>query len=247
MLEQVKILASRRAYEFSPDTLRLTSLSIQGVQQQIQQLFNFQSFTIGSPIPTFGEVPATYPPGVVFNLGVWIHQEEHLVPIRFIHFEPKRIVIDVAGPSAAIDGIRERLFYLLSGLRAADGTSVVGEPERILDYSEISARFSYPLDALLPRPVRRLLSKTISIGGDTTSKVIIPTVSVRAFPKDEKVPVIPSTTDPHAFTFALRSGTRPDEFIYYSGAPLDSETHLNYLNELEVVFTRSRQAKTGER
>ncbi len=236
MLEQVKILASRRAYEFSPDTLRLTSLSIQGVQQQIQQLFNFQSFTIGSPIPTFGEVPATYPPGVVFNLGVWIYQEEHLVPIRFIHFEPNRIVIDIAGPSAAIDGIAERLFYFLSGLRAADGTSAVGEPERILDYSEISAHFSSPLDAIFPKSLRRLLSKTVSIDVDNKSKVIIPTIALQAFPKDEVVRAIPSANDAHAFTFGLRSGTRSDAYIYYSGAPLDSEAHLGYLNELEALL-----------
>ncbi len=236
MPEQVKILTSRRAYEYGPDALRLTMLSIQAVQLQIQQLFGFQSSVIGTPVPTFGEVPATYPPGVVFNLAAWIHREEYIVPIRFIHFEQNRIVIDVAGPSAAIDGIAERLFQFLSGLRAADGTSVVGEPERILDYSEISAHFSHPLDAILPKPLRRLLSKTMSISVDNASKVIIPTVSVRAFSKDEKVPITPSATDPHAFTFALRSDTRPDEYIYYSGAPIDSETHLSYLNELEAMF-----------
>ena len=70
MLEQVKILTSRRAYEFGADAIRLSTLSIQPIQQQIQQLFGFQSSTIGSPIPTFGAVPATYPPGIVFNLGV---------------------------------------------------------------------------------------------------------------------------------------------------------------------------------
>ncbi len=139
MPEQVKVLASRRAYEFSPDSLRLTMLSVQVVQQQIQQLFGFQSVAIGSPIPTFGEVPATYPPGVVFNLGVWIHQEEHIVPIRFLHFEQNRIVIDIAGPTAAIDEIAERLFHFLSGLRSPDGSPVVGGPERILNYSEITA------------------------------------------------------------------------------------------------------------
>src|SRR5579884_729070 len=108
MLEQVKLLASRRAYEFSPDALRLTTLSIELVQQQLRQLFSFQSSTVGSPIPTFGVVPASYPPGAVFNLGVWIYHEEQIVPIRFMHFEQNRIVIDVAGPSTAIDEIAER-------------------------------------------------------------------------------------------------------------------------------------------
>ena len=236
MLEQVKLLASRRAYEFSPDAIRLTTLSIQLVQQQIQQLFGFQSSTVGSPIPTFGVVPATYPPGVVFNLGVWIYHEEQIVPIRFIHFEQNRIVIDVAGPSTAINEIAERLFNFLSSLHAADGMPVVGEPERILDYSEITAHFSQPLDVLFAKPLRRLLSKVMRVDVDDKSRVILPTIAVQAFPKDEVVATIPGANDAHTFTLALRSGTRPEEHIYYSGAPLDSEAHLSYLNGLEAIL-----------
>ncbi len=87
MLEQVKILTSRRAYEFEADAIRLSMVSIQPIQQQIQQLFRFQSSVIGSPMATFGVVPLTYPPGIVFNLGAWVHQEKYIVPIRFLHFE----------------------------------------------------------------------------------------------------------------------------------------------------------------
>jgi len=192
-------------------------------------------------MPTFGEVPSTFPPGLVFNLGVWIHQEEHIVPIRFLHFEQNRIVIDVAGPTGAIDGIADRLFHFLSGLQTADASPIVGEPKRVLDYSEITAHFPYPLDAIFSKPLRRLLSKTMSIGAGDKSMTMIPTVAIQAFPMDEVLPAVPSANDPHAFTFALRSGTRPDEHIYFSSAPLDSETHLNYLNELEAVFTRSHQ------
>ena len=232
MLEQVKILTGRRAYEFRNDAIRLSTLCIQPIQQQIQHLFSFQSSAIGSPIPTFGEVPPTFPPGIVFNLGAWIHQEEHIVPIRFLHFEQNRIVIDVAGPTVAIDGIADRLFHFLSGLRAADGSSVIGEPLRVLDYSEITAQFPFPLDAIISRPLRRLLNKTIHPGMDNKSMTMIPSLSVRVFPTVEVVPAVPSANDPHAFTFSLRSGTQPEEHFYFSSAPLDSEAHLAYLEEL---------------
>lgn len=232
MLEQVKILTSRRAYEFTPDVLRLSSVSIQPVQRQIQQLFNFQSSAIGSPMPMFGEVPATYPPGIVFNLGAWIHQQESIVPIRFLHFEPNRIVIDVAGPTAAIDGIADRLFHFLSGLQAADGTPLVGEPVSVLDYSEITAQFPYPLDVIFSKPLRRVLSKTMGIAIGNTSMTLVPSVAVQIAPTDVVLSAVPSANDPHAFTFALRSGTRPEEHIYFSGAPLRSEAHLVYLDEL---------------
>jgi hypothetical protein len=233
MLEQVKILTSRRAYEFGPDALRLSSLSIQPVQQQIQQLFNFQSSAIGTPMPMFGEVPATFPPGLVFNLGPWIYQEEdQIVPIRFLHFEQNRIIIDVAGPTAAIDGIADRLFQFLSEIQAADGSPVVGKPVRVLEYSEITAQFPFPLDAIFSKPLRKLLSQTMSIGAVDKPMAIIPTVAIQAFPTNEVLAAVPGANDPHAFTFTLRSGTRPEEHIYFSSAPLRSEVHRAYLDLL---------------
>lgn len=232
MLEQVKILTSRRAYEFGPDDLRLSSVSIQPVQHQIQQLLNFQSSNIGSPLPMFGVVQTTYPPGIVFNIGAWVHQEKYVVPIRFLHFEPNRIVIDIVGPTEAIDGIADRLFHFLSGLEAADGTPITGEPVRVLDYSEISTQLPYPLDVIIPRPLRRLFSKTTDITVSDKSMTLIPSLVVQLSPTNEVIPGIPSANDPHAFTLALRSGTRPDEHILFSGAPIRSEAHLAYLDEL---------------
>src|SRR5260370_12251075 len=196
MLEQVKILTSRRAYEFTPDALRLSSVSIQPVQRQIQQLLNFQSSAIGSPMPMFGEVPTTYPPGIVFNLGAWIYQQESIVPIRFLHFEPNRIVIDIAGPTAAIDGIADRLFHFLSGLQAADGTPIVGEPVSVLDYSEITAQFPYPLDVIFSKPLRSVLSKTMDITVGNTSMTLVPSVLIQIATTNVLLSPIPLTTPP---------------------------------------------------
>src|SRR5260221_5979497 len=117
MLEQVKLLTSRRAYEFRPDDLRISMLSTKPVQEQIQQLFQFQTAMMGTPIATFGDVPVTYPPGFVFDMGVWISQDKQIIPIRFLHFEQSRIVIDVAGPPVALTpsfhGLRQLLFESL--------------------------------------------------------------------------------------------------------------------------------------
>src|SRR5947209_3127631 len=109
MLEQIKLLSSRRAYEFRPDDLRLSVLSVKPVQEQITQLFQFQTSIMGTPMATFGDVPVTYPPGFVFDMGVWISQNKQVIPIRFLHFEQRRIVIDVAGPSFAITAIFDQL------------------------------------------------------------------------------------------------------------------------------------------
>lgn len=237
MLEQIKVLSSRRAYEFRQDDIRLTTLSTRLVQQQFQELFQFQTSAMGQPAPTFGDVPATYPPGFVFDMGVWLIPDGQLVPIRFLHFEQRRIVIDVAGPSSAITGIFERVRHFFADLHAPDGSPVIGEPERILEYSEITARYPFALDALIAEPFRKLLRMHLSDNSQGDNGVMIPSFSVQTYPENKELAGVPSANDVGALTFTLRSGTQPQEHIYFSGAPLDSETHLSYLEELEAAFT----------
>jgi hypothetical protein len=237
MLEQVKILSSRRAYEFRPDDLRLTMLSIKPVQEQIQQLFHFQLATMGTPIATFGDVPLTYPPGFVFNMGSWLSPDRQPVPIRFLHFEQRRIVIDVSGSSSAIDAIFEQLQHFLSELQAPDRSPVIGEPERILDYSEITARFQFSLDAFFVPPLRKLFTRATGASARSKGLVLVPTVVIKAHPHEQELPAIVAPNDFQSFTFALRGGTRPEEKIYCSSAPLDSEAHLAYLTELDAALT----------
>lgn len=234
MPENIKILSSRRSYEFRPDDLRLTTLSVKPVQEQIQQFFQFQSSALGTPMQTFGEVPVTYPPGYVFNMGVFLSQEKQIVPIRFLHFEPNRIVIDVAGPSSAIDSIAERLFQLFGDLQAADGTPVFGEPTRLLNYSEISAQFSVSLNALFAPHIGELFTKIFNKEASSEELVMMPSLMLQAFARDEQYEVV---LDPHSFSLTSRAGTNVDEHIYYSIAPLDSEEHLSYLRALEEALT----------
>jgi hypothetical protein len=237
MLERVKLITSRRAYEFRSDDLRLSALSTKPVQEQIQQLFQFQVAVMGVPAPTFGDVPTTYPPGFVFDVGVWISPDEQLVPIRFLHFEQRRIVIDVAGPSSAITAIFERLRQFLSGLHIPDGSPVIGEPEHVLDYSEITAKYSFSLEVLIPKPLRKLLDATVKEKGSGEDWILLPTLAMQMYPIKQELIRGPVPNDTRVFTFALRAGTRPDEHVYFSGAPLVSEEHLVFLEELASAFT----------
>ncbi len=236
MLEQVKLLASRRAYEFRPDDLRLSTLSIKPVQEQIQRLFQFQTAVMGSPMPTFGEVPATYPPGFVFNMGTWISEDKQIIPIRLLHFEQRRIVIDVAGPSSAITAIYEHLRHFLSELQAPDGSPIVGEPERVLDHTVISAQFSFSLEAMFAPPLRKLFARAISANASSEEFASVSTIVTQKHPAGQEIARLANPEDSYALTLGLRAGTRPEEHIYLSSAPLDSEAHLSFLNELEVLL-----------
>lgn len=234
MPEEIKIVASRRAYEFRPDDLRLSALCIKPVQEQIQNLFQFQSALMGTPIATFGEVPATYPPGLVFNMGMLLTPNEQLVPIRLLHFEQRRVVIDVAGTSSALTPIFERLRQFLADLHTPDGSPVIGEPEQVLDYSVITAQFSFSLDAMFASPLRKLFAKVNSTTGSSEELALSSTFVMQTNPVGQEIARVASPEDSFAFTFAPRAGTKPEEHIYLSSAPLDSDAHLSYLNELEA-------------
>ncbi len=199
-------------------------------------LFNHNLPAVGTPFPTFGEVVATIPPGLVFKTGMYLSSDQQIVPIRFLHFERDRIVIDVAGQSSAISAIFESIQRFLSELRSPDGSPIIGKPERILDYSEITAKYPFVLDSMLSRPLRKLLSKKTSTPGSKNGSVLIPTLAVQAYPYGQALPAVPGANDVRVFTFSLRSGTRPEEHIYFSSAPLDSEAHLSYLRELETAL-----------
>src|SRR5258708_20782431 len=141
MLEQVKLLTRRRGYEFRPDELRISMLSTKPVQEQIQQLFQFQTAMMGTPIATFGDVPVTYPPGFVFDMGVWISQDKQIIPIRFLHFEQSRIVIDVAGPSSAITAIFLQIRTFFSKLKIPNCKTIVAVAKAVLYFNPITCKF----------------------------------------------------------------------------------------------------------
>lgn len=234
MLEQIKLLSSRRAYEFRSDDLRLSTMSLKPIQDQIQQLFQFQSSAMGTPMATFGDVPITYPPGFVFDMGIWITQDTHVVPIRLLHFEQRRIVIDVAGPSSAITGIYEQLRRFLSTVQTPDGSPIIGEPERVLEYSVMNVQFPFSLEVLFAPSLRKLVNKVIDGTSNADDLAFTPTLAIQKQAVGQEITKVAAPEESAAFTLGPRIGTKPEDHIYLSCAPLDSEAHLGFLNELEA-------------
>ena len=235
MPSDLKILANRKGYEFTTDNICLSMLATKPITDHIQQLFQFQLVTIGSPLPTFGDVPAAFPPGVIFDHGVAFSSEDRMVPIRFLHFEPQRIVIDVTGETAAIDAVFQQLVSALSETRSPDGSPIIGTPERVLAYSEVTAHFSFPLETLVTPPLRNILCSMTNARENGNNSCFIPYLALSPFskkPSDKSS----SQTSIFPFTLSVRTGTQPEEHLYFSSAPLDAEAHQAYLNKLELAL-----------
>lgn len=239
MAEDLRLITSRRSYEFATDDLRLSLLCLPQAQERIVQAFAFQAAVLATPQQTFGPVLATVPPGFVLNVGVWQGPDGAAVPIRLIHFEPVRIVIDVAGPSSAIDSIFDTLRTLVGDLTASDGSPAIGEVKRVLDYSEYSGRFPFDLDDLFAPQVRDLLRDAAgSSERNNGATAVVPSISMLAHRPDEEFTGM--SADSRVLTVTLRAGTRPEERVGFSGAPLDSEAHRGYIARIGEVLARQR-------
>lgn len=240
MASETRIITARRAYEFRPDQLRLSAISIPRIQNYIRQHFNFELAALGTPQQTFGEVPATMPPGVVFNFGTVPADNDDLgesVMIRFLHFEARRIVVDIAAPSAAIDIVFKQLMGLFAGARTPDGTPIIGEPDRIRDYSEITRHVPHSPEALISSDLRDIISSALPRGGDVGIRILVPSLRVaQVAPNQEYAGSGIMPPDPDAFVYELRGGTQPSEQVYFSAAPLATDAHLIYLDRLEATF-----------
>lgn len=237
MPQAIKIISSRRAYEFRQDELRLTVLSAGPLIERIQQAFGFQGAQIGTPAPTFGEVPLTLPAGIVFSSGSVIDEQHGIIPIRFLNFEQRRIVIDVAAPSVCLDVVYDALATMVSSLLAPDGNPALGIPYRRRDVSDISLQLDFPIIALLAPNLAPVFEE--GIGLSDASQALLPTLTFQRQegPGEYAGTAAVNQNNGPMLQFALRQGTALDEHVFFSTAPLPSDAHLAYLTRLEQTIT----------
>lgn len=241
-LGKVNLLSSRRSYELPGDRLRLTMVTVAETIQAIRGTFGFQFAQVANPMPTFGTVPPTIPPGVVFNYGRIVGQPPTVTPIRYIHFEPQRIVIDVAGPSDAISPIYAGLREILTPVRMPDGTEVIGEPVAVLDYSEITIQPPLSLETLFAPRITALFRKQLRVRGTKRFQTVVPQLAVQPLESGATYG-LEDPGETGILRLELRAGTRVDEQVWFSGAPLDSDGHVKYLESLVAMIAENATEK----
>jgi hypothetical protein len=230
--KDVRILAARRSWEFRPDDIRLTFLTLPELQSLIRGHFEFQTVIVGTPLPTFGPAVQSVPPGLVFDNGGVAIDKRH-VPIRFLHFEVSRIVVDVAGPSEAAEAVYSQLIDLLKDRRSPDGAPVLGKPYRSIEMSQISARVSFPVDALF---APAFVDASLAFAQNSEKGLrLAPNIYWRASDAESEFQGIVDG-DPTAFQIAPRAGYPVGSGQCFSAAPLPTSRHIEYLSRLEQVI-----------
>lgn len=230
MPADVRVISSRRGLEMPSDGIRLSAICTEPVMGMLRGAFQFQVSQIGTPMQTLGPVPVTLPPGAVFNLGSMVNDAGALIPIRFLHFEPRRVVVDVAGPSEVIDAVWSKVQAVLGEVVLPDSAPVLVEPSGAVDSSEISVRLDIgPHGALAPEFVAAARAHGADLANCVAAAVL------QSAPANEEY----QGAGPGQYALQLRAGTLPSDGIYYSAAPLTSSEHLTYLSELETSLAKN--------
>lgn len=237
------IISARRAYDFRIDDLRLSLLSTANVLGYLQEVYGTTVSQIGSPPPLFGDVLQTYPPGVMVGLGTIPIDENTEVALRSLHIEATRIVVDVAGPSSAIDVLFDRLTRGLETLRAPDGAPAIGTPFRTYDSSDIRwPDGPWSLDLLVNPVLLPLLRGHFDDYVTRDQRVSVPSLRLN-MPRGAAPYPGQTIRDHEALYIDLRSGTAEDDRVVISTAPLDTEAHLALIAQLgEVLGKRPLEA-----
>jgi hypothetical protein len=224
------ILIARRAYEFHPDHLRLTLLSTAAARETVQQRFGFTTSAVATPPPSFGPIANTLPPGVVFNVGSIVSRDGTIIPIRFLNFEPTRVVIDTSTPSSYLDEVWTALTDALSEIHGGGGMTALAAPQDVRDYSALSAESEADLSFLIPTALQAAVNS--ALGVSVQERTLVPTMFLQPVATAVKYDGL-IVDDPSSFQISLRAGSFPTERLLFSGAPLDTDSHAQYLALLE--------------
>lgn len=100
-----------------------------------------------------------------------------------------------------------------------------------MDYSELTVQLSCDISSLVPAPIRQVLSLYTQKSSLYRDKIAIPLLSIAPLGAMEKFGGA-TQGDYRAFTLTLQAGTRLEDAIFFSGAPLPSEKHIEYIADL---------------
>jgi hypothetical protein len=225
-MAEFRVVSARRGFDFVIDDVNLLMLSTPAVQSAMRESFGFSNVAVGQPPPTFGPVlPISGPGGVGLESGA-ATIDKHVIPIRFIYFEPTRVVIDIGAPSSFIDPVYQQVRKILDAFPSADNQPVLGKAMSVNDQSEISFRTTIDLSAAMPSGFLAIfmryaprLSPEVKWGASLALQPIRPSEAYGL--------------QPVQFGIETRLGTTPDQQVLYSAAPLDTDRHKKFLIDLE--------------
>lgn len=234
-MEDIRVITARRVYSFNTDDVRLTVLSTAQCLNMLREAFKFQSSGYAALQFGTGTPPPTNPPGILMQNGE-LQTDQGPLPVRAIFIDARRVTIDVAAPSEAIDAAFDALMEIVGQLTALDGSPVIGKPAAVSEHSEISARLDFLPAALVCASMHQVMVDHFGIEGPPD--VLVPSIRLTHVAIGEEYPG--DIPDASIAEMSIRFGTDPRHGVFYSKAPLDTSAHAEMLGALERALSRPR-------
>lgn len=229
MPDKVRILNATRIYEFEPDAIALSIISTDRVGRVLSSALGIPSdaaVTLGSPIST--ELG-----GVIFQQGS-ITDHEQTIVVRRLLIQPRLLSITVVESSSrSTDTVLHVIRNALSSVKTSTNRPIIGDYKSIRDHSELTAHLDFPSNAPFSTEFMRAVTLPDVKPEWAWGLTAVAIANEQPYPGDPQ----PNLLTPW-WHLSPRQGTKLEDRIYYSAAPLDTEAHEQLLAQVENSLVR---------
>ncbi len=180
---------------------------------------------------------------ILFRKGE-LKEDNELVVINKIEVDPRRIIIEVAGPSKAGNKVYE---LFVSSLAEFGNLDLKGlqSPLLLAETTRCVVTLDFTFEELFNRSFTEFLKKRVekeatndAAEGSVRPLAAIAEISYRV--KDENIVSNRISMNPKQLTIAPRPGAPLDEKKYVISSPFNSDTHVKLIEELNKVVVQRK-------
>lgn len=217
------------------DEIPLNKVGIKRNADQLQHIFGFQNIQVAG-LET-GEV--AYFRGTAGSIRV----EETDYPIMQLKIEERRIILRVGGNTNIANTSYEKLKQFLVKLVDIE-PEVFMKPIVIANESEIITQLDFHINEMFDSRFIGFINGELnevasSELAKTFANLMYLEFEIRYQPENESLMEHNISLAPKSFKIEPRKGTPHKDRMYYCMAPLDTESHIELLKQLEKTFSSS--------
>ena len=218
---------------FETDVLGYASFRVQQALHEIRSRYGFGT----APGP---DLAVSAP--LLFAFGKFVHDGTDYL-INTLIIEDRRVLLDLTAGSEVCSAFFEDLREVLCGLDLRK-PSTPYEPMLRVEETTCVAEFDFELDQLLSNPLREFAGDlNAAVQLQDTSVLLVPSIirfSIRYMDVAEELKRHQVSLLDKDFRIELRANTDPADRVYFTHSPLDSDTHLRLVRDLEQAIVKKR-------
>lgn len=232
-MKDIRLIKSTQIMIFPADDIDYHSLSRDYAFQQISTSFSLQRISIPDQFPIIS-------PQIILQNGEFTHKEKTYI-IEQIVIDDRKIIFKILSSTQIADIFFSEFKKILLSL---DLREEKGNYEPFIKTYETACilKLNFKLAQIMKefdyKKIENIISKKHSHGAKINLFPSSIKFSINFSDIPEKLQKNKITISDKNMILEIREKTDPDEQIYYTVSPTDSETHLELLNMIEEMFEK---------